>query len=107
MKHGPIALIDNDMPVVFIAPLDRTYDKIISNIEEVKARRGRIIAIANDDDKNITDYADHVMRVPHTKALLAGIINVIPLQFLAYYIAAARGLDVDKPRNLAKSVTVE
>jgi len=107
MKHGPIALIDNDMPVVFIAPLDRTYDKIISNIEEVKARRGRIIAIANDDDKNITDYADHVLRVPHTKALLAGIINVIPLQFLAYYIAAARGLDVDKPRNLAKSVTVE
>ena len=107
MKHGPIALIDENMPVVFIAPLDRTYDKIISNIEEVKARKGKIIAIANDEDENITNYADYVLRVPKTLAIFAPIINVIPLQFLSYYIAAARGCNVDQPRNLAKSVTVE
>jgi glucosamine--fructose-6-phosphate aminotransferase (isomerizing) len=107
MKHGPIALIDQNMPVVFIAPRDRTYDKIISNIEEVKARSGKIIAIANEDDENINSYADYVLRVPAAKALIAPIVNVIPLQFLAYYIAAERGTDVDRPRNLAKSVTVE
>jgi glucosamine--fructose-6-phosphate aminotransferase (isomerizing) len=107
MKHGPIALIDENMPVVFIAPLDRTYDKIISNIEEVKARKGKIIAIANDEDENINQYADYVLRVPKTLAIFAPIINVIPLQFLSYYIAAARGCNVDQPRNLAKSVTVE
>ncbi|HEY5536429.1 MAG TPA: glutamine--fructose-6-phosphate transaminase (isomerizing) [Ignavibacteria bacterium] len=107
MKHGPIALIDQNMPVLFIAPQDRTYDKIISNIEEVKARKGKIIAIANEDDDNINSYCDYVLRVPTVAALLAPIINVIPLQFLAYYIAAARGADVDRPRNLAKSVTVE
>jgi len=107
MKHGPIALIDQNMPVVFIAPRDRTYDKIISNIEEVKARNGKIIAIANDDDENINSYADYVLRVPAAKALIAPIVNVIPLQFLAYYIAVERGTDVDRPRNLAKSVTVE
>ena len=107
MKHGPIALIDQNMPVVFIAPRDRTYDKIISNIEEVKARKGKIIAIANEGDENINSYADYILRVPEAKALMAPIVNVIPLQFLAYYIAAARGADVDRPRNLAKSVTVE
>ncbi|HEY5123509.1 MAG TPA: glutamine--fructose-6-phosphate transaminase (isomerizing) [Ignavibacteria bacterium] len=107
MKHGPIALIDQNMPVLFIAPQDRTYDKIISNIEEVKARKGKIIAIANEDDDNINSYCDYVLRVPTVAALIAPIINVIPLQFLAYYIAAARGADVDRPRNLAKSVTVE
>ena len=107
MKHGPIALIDENMPVVFIAPHDRTYDKIISNIEEVKARKGKIIALASDDDENINSYADYVLRVPKTLALFAPILNVIPLQFLSYYIATSRGCDVDKPRNLAKSVTVE
>jgi glucosamine--fructose-6-phosphate aminotransferase (isomerizing) len=107
MKHGPIALIDENMPVVFIAPQDRTYDKIISNIEEVKARKGKIIALASDDDENINSYADYVLRVPKTLALFAPILNVIPLQFLSYYIAALRGCDVDQPRNLAKSVTVE
>lgn len=107
MKHGPIALIDENMPVLFIAPQDRTYDKIISNIEEVKARKGKIIALASDDDENINSYADYVLRVPKTLALFAPILNVIPLQFLSYYVAAARGCDVDQPRNLAKSVTVE
>ncbi|HCN36546.1 MAG TPA: glutamine--fructose-6-phosphate transaminase (isomerizing) [Bacteroidetes bacterium] len=107
MKHGPIALIDENMPVVIIAPKDKTYDKIISNIEEVKARKGKIIAIANEDDTNINEYADYVIRVPKTINLFAPIINNIPLQFLAYYIATARGCNVDQPRNLAKSVTVE
>lgn len=107
MKHGPIALIDANMPVVFIAPQDRTYDKIISNIEEVKARKGKIIALASDGDENINSYADYVLRVPKTLALFAPILNVIPLQFLSYYVAAARGCNVDQPRNLAKSVTVE
>jgi glutamine---fructose-6-phosphate transaminase (isomerizing) len=107
MKHGPIALIDENMPVVFIAPKDRTYDKIISSIMEVKARNGVIIAIASEGDDNINSYSDFVLRVPKTAALFAPIINIIPLQFLSYYIAAARGCNVDQPRNLAKSVTVE
>lgn len=107
MKHGPIALIDENMPVVFIAPKDRTYDKIISSIMEVKARSGIIIAIASEGDDNINSYADFILRVPKTAALFAPIINIIPLQFLSYYIAAARGCNVDQPRNLAKSVTVE
>lgn len=107
MKHGPIALIDEYMPVVFIAPKDRTYEKIISNIEEVKARKGRIIVVASDDDEQISSYADHILRVPTTLPIFAPILNVIPLQFLSYYIAAARGCNVDQPRNLAKSVTVE
>lgn len=107
MKHGPIALIDENMPVVFIAPQDRAYDKIISNIEEVKARKGVIVAIASEGDENIKSYADYILRVPKTLALFAPIVNIIPLQFLSYYIAAARGCNVDQPRNLAKSVTVE
>ncbi|MFA5404449.1 MAG: glutamine--fructose-6-phosphate transaminase (isomerizing) [Ignavibacteria bacterium] len=107
MKHGPIALIDENMPVVFIAPQDRTYDKIISSIMEVKARSGVIIAIASEGDENINSYSDYVLRVPKTAAIFAPIINIIPLQFLSYYIAAARGCNVDQPRNLAKSVTVE
>ncbi len=107
MKHGPIALIDENMPVVFIAPKDETYSKIISNIEEVKARKGKIITIATEDDTTIDEYSDYVIRVPKTISLLSPIINNIPLQFLAYYIATARGCNVDQPRNLAKSVTVE
>lgn len=107
MKHGPIALIDENMPVVFIAPKDKTYDKIISNIEEVRARKGKILSIAHEDDEDIQSYSDYVIRVPKTIGLLAPIINSIPLQFLSYYIATARGCNVDQPRNLAKSVTVE
>ena len=107
MKHGPIALIDENMPVVFIAPKDSTYDKIISNIEEIKARKGKIITIANEDDIEISSYSDYVLRVPASVPLFAPILNSIPLQFLSYYIAAARNCNVDQPRNLAKSVTVE
>lgn len=107
MKHGPIALIDENMPVVVIATKDSTYDKVISNIQEVKARKGRIIAIANEDDDQIHSLADHVIKVPQTVDLLSPIVNVIPLQLLSYYIAVKRGCNVDQPRNLAKSVTVE
>ncbi len=107
MKHGPIALIDENMPVVVIATKDSTYEKILSNIQEVKARKGKVIAIANDDDEQIHRLADHVIRVPRTVEMLSPIINVIPLQLLAYYIAVKRGCNVDQPRNLAKSVTVE
>ncbi len=107
MKHGPIALIDNEMPVVVIATKDSTYEKILSNIQEVRARRGRIIAIANDDDDNIHKLAEHVIRIPHTLDFLMPILSIIPLQLLSYYIAVKRGCDVDQPRNLAKSVTVE
>lgn len=107
MKHGPIALIDKDMPVVFIVPKDPIYEKIISNMQEVKARKGRIIAIANEDDEEIDQIAEFVIRVPRTYGYFGPIVNVIPLQLLAYYIAVARGCNVDQPRNLAKSVTVE
>ncbi len=107
MKHGPIALIDAHMPVVFIATRDDIYDKIVSNIQEVRARRGRIIVIATEGDRRIATLADHVIYVPPTHPLLTPILTVVPLQLLAYYIAVARGCDVDKPRNLAKSVTVE
>ncbi len=107
MKHGPIALIDENMPVVVIAPKDSTYDKIISNIQEVKARKGKVIAIVNDDDPRIKSLADHIIIVPQTIDILSPIVNVIPLQLLAYYIAVKRGCNVDQPRNLAKSVTVE
>ncbi|MFQ5706233.1 MAG: glutamine--fructose-6-phosphate transaminase (isomerizing) [bacterium] len=107
MKHGPIALIDENMPVVFIATKDSTYDKIISNIEEVKARKGRIIVIATEGDEAIKRLADHVIYVPPTLEFLTPILTIVPLQLLAYDIAILRGCDVDQPRNLAKSVTVE
>jgi len=107
MKHGPIALIDENMPVVFIVPKDAIYEKVISNIQEVRARRGRIIAVANEDDHDIDALAEAVLRVPRTYGFFGPIINIIPLQLLAYYIAVARGTNVDQPRNLAKSVTVE
>lgn len=107
MKHGPIALIDENMPVVFIATKDSTYDKIISNIEEVRARRGRVIAIATAGDQEIKRHTDHVIYIPPTIEMLMPILTIIPLQLLAYYIAILRGCDVDQPRNLAKSVTVE
>ena len=107
MKHGPIALIDDNMPAVFIAPKDSTYDKIISNIEEIRARRGRIIAIASENDDNIDRLVDYSIKIPDTIRMLMPILTVIPLQLLAYYIAVKKGLNVDQPRNLAKSVTVE
>jgi glucosamine--fructose-6-phosphate aminotransferase (isomerizing) len=107
MKHGPIALIDENMPVVFIATKDLIYDKVLSNLEEVRARKGKIIAIANYGDKRIAKLADHVIYIPETRQTLIPILAVIPLQLLAYYIAVKRGCDVDQPRNLAKSVTVE
>ncbi len=107
MKHGPIALVDENMPVVFIAPKDATYDKIISNIEEIKARKGRVIAIATSDDENIDNLADYSIKIPGTRSILMPILTVIPLQLLAYHIAMKKGLNVDQPRNLAKSVTVE
>jgi glucosamine--fructose-6-phosphate aminotransferase (isomerizing) len=107
MKHGPIALIDENMPVVVIAPKDGTYDKILSNIQEVKARKGKVIAIANEIEPQIKALADHIILVPPTIDLLSPIVNVIPLQLLAYFIAVKRGCNVDQPRNLAKSVTVE
>ena len=107
MKHGPIALIDENMPVVFIAPKDSTYDKIVSNIEEVRARGGRIIAIATDNDNGIDSLVDYTIKIPSTIRMLMPILTVIPLQLLAYHIAVKKGLNVDQPRNLAKSVTVE
>ena len=107
MKHGPIALIDDDMPVVVIVPKDAIYDKVMSNVQEVLARKGRIIAVANEDDTEIGKHAKEVIRVPRTFGFLGPILNTIPLQLLAYYIAVERGCNVDQPRNLAKSVTVE
>lgn len=107
MKHGPIALIDENMPVVFVVPKDGIYEKVISNLQEVKARRGRIIAIANEDDHEIEHLAEFVIRVPRTYGYFGPILNIIPLQLLSYYMAVARGTNVDQPRNLAKSVTVE
>jgi glucosamine--fructose-6-phosphate aminotransferase (isomerizing) len=107
MKHGPIALIDKNMPVVFIAPKDRAYEKVVGNIEEVRARSGRVIAIATDGDEEIGEKVDHVIHIPKTLPCLMPILSVIPLQLLAYHIAVLRGCDVDQPRNLAKSVTVE
>lgn len=107
MKHGPIALIDENMPVVCIVPKDAIYEKVISNVQEVRARRGRIIAIANEDDTEIAKMAEFVVRVPRTYGFFGPIINIIPLQLLSYYIAVARGANIDQPRNLAKSVTVE
>ncbi|HHM23824.1 MAG TPA: glutamine--fructose-6-phosphate transaminase (isomerizing) [Bacteroidetes bacterium] len=107
MKHGPIALIDENMPVVFIAIKDSTYDKIISNIEEVKARKGRVIAVATEGDDKIVEKVDHVIYVPPTLDFLSPLLTIVPLQLLAYHIAILRGCNVDQPRNLAKSVTVE
>jgi glutamine---fructose-6-phosphate transaminase (isomerizing) len=107
MKHGPIALIDEDMPVVVIAPQDPWYEKMLSQVEQAKARGGKVIAVATDGDERIAKIADHILWVPETPWLLGPVTTIIPLQLLAYHIAALRGLDVDQPRNLAKSVTVE
>ena len=107
MKHGPIALIDDVMPVVAIATRDSLYEKMVSQIQQAKARGGVVIALATEGDEAIQHEADHVIFVPEAPPLLTPIINVIPLQLLSYHIAVRRGADVDQPRNLAKSVTVE
>ncbi len=107
MKHGPIALIDDNMPVVFICPKDNAYQKIVGNLSEVKARKGKIIAITNEGNKEVTDIVDHAIFIPKTLDFLYPVLAVIPLQLLAYHIAVLRGCNVDQPRNLAKSVTVE
>jgi glucosamine--fructose-6-phosphate aminotransferase (isomerizing) len=107
MKHGPIALIDENMPVVFLAPNDPIYSKVLSNIEEVKARQGRVIAVVTEGNHEIRGKVDHLIRVPDSIPQLLPVLTTIPLQLLAYHTAVLRGCDVDQPRNLAKSVTVE
>jgi glucosamine--fructose-6-phosphate aminotransferase (isomerizing) len=107
MKHGPIALIADGLPVVALAPRDSTYERMLGNMEEVCAREGLLIAITHPGDKSATAKAKYVIEVPPTAELLAPLVTVIPLQLLAYHIAVRRGCDVDQPRNLAKSVTVE
>jgi glucosamine--fructose-6-phosphate aminotransferase (isomerizing) len=107
MKHGPIALIDAGMPVVFIANKGNQYDKVMSNIAEVRARGGHVIAVATEGDTEIRHYAEDVLYVPDVPECLSPMLTVIPLQLMAYHAAVLRGHDVDKPRNLAKSVTVE
>lgn len=107
MKHGPIALVDNEMPVVFIATHHKLYQKIISNMQEVISRHGRIIAIVTEGDEQVKDMVSDVIEIPQTLACLAPLLSVIPLQLLSYHVAVVKGLDVDQPRNLAKSVTVE
>ena len=107
MKHGPIALIDDDMPVVVIATKDSSYEKVVSNIQEVKARKGHVIAIVTEGDTQVRDMADYVIEIPQTDEAFVPLLATIPLQLLAYHIAVMRGCNVDQPRNLAKSVTVE
>jgi glucosamine--fructose-6-phosphate aminotransferase (isomerizing) len=107
MKHGPIALIDEEMPVVFVAPSSGTYEKVITNIQEVKARKGKIIAIVTEGDTAVRDLADYVIEIPETEELLSPLIATIPLKLLSYHVAVMRECNVDQPRNLAKSVTVE
>ncbi|RMD79958.1 MAG: SIS domain-containing protein, partial [Chloroflexi bacterium] len=107
MKHGPIALIDDQMPVICIAPRDHIYEKMVSNIEQVRARHGQVIAIGHLGDELLAEKAHHLIGVPATLPLLQPVLNVIPLQMFAYHIAVLRGCDADQPRNLAKSVTVE
>jgi glucosamine--fructose-6-phosphate aminotransferase (isomerizing) len=107
MKHGPIALIDEDMPVIFIAVKDPVYEKVLSNIQEVKARGGWVIAVVNEGDREVARHADELIEIPETTQCLSPILTVLPLQLLAYHTAVLKGCDVDQPRNLAKSVTVE
>ena len=107
MKHGPIALIDENMPIVIIAPRKGHYDKIVSNVQEIKARKGKVISIVNKGDEQVSAMSDYVIEIPETSECFSPIVASIPLQILAYYIAVYRGVNVDQPRNLAKSVTVE
>jgi glucosamine--fructose-6-phosphate aminotransferase (isomerizing) len=107
MKHGPIALIDENMPVVFIATQDQAYEKVISNIQEVKSRKGNVIAIVTEGDEDVFNMVDHIIEIPKTEDIFSAMVAVIPLQLLAYHIGVSKGCNVDQPRNLAKSVTVE
>ena len=107
MKHGPIALIDQFMPVVFLATKDTTYEKVVINIEEVVARQGSVIAITDDANGELDALCEYVIRIPQAADFLRPVLSVVPLQLLAYHVAVMRGCDVDQPRNLAKSVTVE
>jgi glucosamine--fructose-6-phosphate aminotransferase (isomerizing) len=107
MKHGPIALIDDTFPVVCLAPAGRVYEKMTSNIQEIKARHGVVVAVATEGDEEIARLCEHVVYVPATDEMMSPLLTVLPLQLLAYYITTIKGLDVDQPRNLAKSVTVE
>jgi glucosamine--fructose-6-phosphate aminotransferase (isomerizing) len=107
MKHGPIALIDDTFPVVCLVPAGKVYEKMLSNIQEIRAREGVLIAIASEGDEEIASQCDHVVHVPRVEEIISPLLTVIPLQLLAYYITTINGLDVDQPRNLAKSVTVE
>ena len=107
MKHGPIAVIDESFPTVAIAPEDSLHEKMVSNIQEIKARKGRVLAITTDGNTKLREIADDVIYIPKTIDPLTPLLSVVPLQLFAYYIAAARGRNVDRPRNLAKSVTVE
>ena len=107
MKHGPIALIDAEMPVVIVATQSPLYEKVLSNIQEIKARKGRVVAVVTEGDTVIRNLADYSIELPATLECLDPLVASIPLQLLAYYIAVCRGMDVDQPRNLAKSVTVE
>jgi glucosamine--fructose-6-phosphate aminotransferase (isomerizing) len=107
MKHGPIALVTDKLPVFFVATKDSFHEKVLSNMQEIKARKGKIIAIVSEGDDAANALADDLLVVPFADELIAPIINAIPMQLLAYYIGVAKGCDVDKPRNLAKSVTVE
>jgi glucosamine--fructose-6-phosphate aminotransferase (isomerizing) len=107
MKHGPISLIDENFPTVAIAPFDMTLDKIINNIQEIKARNGKILSVTTPRGQDVINISDDTIIVPETLPILQPILNIIPLQLFAYYIAKEKGCDIDKPRNLAKSVTVE
>ena len=107
MKHGPIALIDDAMPVVFIATKNSSYEKVVSNIQEVKARGGHVIAIVSEGDVDVKEMAEYTIEIPQTNEVFVPLLATIPLQLLAYHIAVMRGCNVDQPRNLAKSVTVE
>jgi len=107
MKHGPIALIDERMPSMVIAPRDHTYEKMLGNIKEIKSRKGKVIALLNQDDPQVEAQVDLTVKVPFTPSLLSPFVTVLPLQLFAYYVADFKGTDVDQPRNLAKSVTVE
>jgi glucosamine--fructose-6-phosphate aminotransferase (isomerizing) len=107
MKHGPIALVDENLPVVFIATKDSFHEKVISNMQEIKARKGKVISVITEGDERSEQLSNDIMTVPETDELVAPLLSVIPLQLLAYHVGVAKGCDVDKPRNLAKSVTVE
>jgi glucosamine--fructose-6-phosphate aminotransferase (isomerizing) len=107
MKHGPIALVDENLPVVFVATKDSYHEKVVSNMQEIKARKGKVIAVINESDEQSRSLANDVIVVPDADEIVAPMLSVIPLQLLSYYVGVVKGLDVDKPRNLAKSVTVE